>query len=159
HMLALSSERIPGGSLTPGERRSAMTADDSHTESEIHPWTRIIPDHPARADTPAYLAARDLMNKLVRTVSKFFYDSPDTVDDAGRRHYEDHHGGGLWLKDDDGWFLIRNMAGIEWSAQFCADPARVDELRQNAKRLYARFPEAAAELGIQALLDKPITTA
>ena len=33
------------------------------------------------------------------------------------------------------------------------------QLRQAAKRLYARFPDAATELGIQPLLDKPITTA
>src|SRR5712692_9397866 len=48
---------------------------------------------------------------------------------------------GLWLKDAAGWFLVRNLCGIEWSAQFCADPAKVDQLRQAAKRLYARFPE------------------
>jgi len=131
---------------------------DTHTESEDHPWTRLIPDHPKRRDTAAYVASRKLMNKIVRTISAFFYDAEDTVDGSGRRRYEDHHGGGLWLKDEDGWFLLRNLAGIEWSAQFCADPAKVDVLRDTARRLYARFPEAAAELGLQALLDKPIET-
>jgi Family of unknown function (DUF6424) len=131
----------------------------THTEAESHPWTRLIPDHPPRTDTPAYLAARKRMNDLVRTIKSFFYDAKDTVDAAGRRRYEDHHGGGLWLKDDQGWFLVRNLAGMEWSSQFCADPGKVDALRQTAQRLYARFPEAAAELGIQPLLDHPITTA
>ena len=53
----------------------------------------------------------------------------------GQPPFEDHHGGGLWLKDATGWFLVRNMAGMEWSSQFCADPAKVDLLRQNAQRL------------------------
>jgi hypothetical protein len=45
------------------------------------------------------------------------------------------------------------------ASQFCADPAKVDLIRQNAKRLYAAFPDAAQELGIQQLLDTPITDA
>jgi hypothetical protein len=65
----------------------------------------------------------------------------------------------LWLKDEDGWFIVRNVAGIEWSAQFCADPEKVDQLRQVARRLYARFPEAVEDLGIRELLDTPITDA
>jgi hypothetical protein len=130
-----------------------------HTEHGNHPWTRMIPHHPPRKDTPTFVASRKLMNRLVRTIKDFFYDTEQTVDAAGHRHYEDHHGGGLWLKDDQGWFMIRNMVGIEWSAQFCADPAKVDELRQIARRLYARFPEAAEELKIQPLLDRPIRTA
>ena len=68
------------------------------------------------------------MNEIAHGISPFFYGAPS---------YEDHHGGGLWLKDDDGWFLVRNVAGIEWSAQFCADPAKVDQLRITARRLYA----------------------
>jgi hypothetical protein len=31
--------------------------------------------------------------------------------------------------------------GIEWSAQFCADPAKVDGLRQYAARVVAGFPD------------------
>jgi hypothetical protein len=65
----------------------------------------------------------------------------------------------LWLKDAQGWFLVRNLVGMEWSSQFCADPAKVDLIRQNAKRLYAAFPGSAQELGIQPLLDTPITDA
>src|SRR6266540_4274247 len=149
---------------TRGTRSSSGTdsgsgPDDVHTESETHPWTRIIPNHPKRKDTPTYIASRDRMNKLVRTVSGFLYETKDAIDKAGHKHYEDHHGGGLWLKDEEGWFLVRNLCGVEWSAQFCADPAKVDALRQVAKRIYARFPEAVAELKIQPLLDKPIKTA
>jgi len=78
----------------------------------------------------------------------------------GSGPYEDHHGGSLWLKDARGWFMVRNLAGIEWSAQFCADPAKVDLLRQNAQRLYAMIaPEIAQELDPGGLLGTPITDA
>lgn len=122
----------------------------SHTEHEDHPWTIQIPDHPTRTDPPEYVASRKAMNAMAKSVSDLFYGPPP---------YQDHHGGGLWLKDADGWFVVRNVAGIEWSAQFCADPAKVDLLRQNARRLYAAFPEAVAELDIRALLDTPIVDA
>jgi hypothetical protein len=90
------------------------------------------------------------MNQMAKSVADLAY---------GSSPFQDHHGGGLWLKDVDGWFLVRNVAGIEWSAQFCADPAKVDRLRINARRLYAGFPEAVEELGIRELLDTPITDA
>ncbi|MEU8031430.1 DUF6424 family protein [Streptomyces sp. NPDC049099] len=121
-----------------------------HTESEKLGWTINIPGHEPRRDSPEYIASRKQMHQLVDTLNPPFY-GPEPV--------EDHHGGGLWLKDDDGWFMVRNLAGIEWSAQFCADPAKVDLLRQNARRLYARFPEAVEKLGIRELLDTPITDA
>lgn len=125
-------------------------ATGSHPEHESHAWTIEIPDHAPRADTPEYVKSRKRMNELAKALPGFMYgDAP----------YQDHHGGGLWLKDAQGWFLVRNLAGIEWSAQFCADPAKVDLLRLNAKRIYAAFPDAVAELGIQDLLDTPITDA
>lgn len=115
-----------------------------------YPYTRNIPAHPQREDSPEYRASRDQMNEIVGSIDGFFF---------GPGPFEDHHGGGLWLKDEGGWFLVRNMAGVEWSAQFCADPAKIDELRVNAKRLYAGFPDAVDELGIRELLDTPITDA
>jgi hypothetical protein len=131
-----------------------MPADDAattkHKEHEDHPWTIEIPDHAPRTDSAEYKASRKHMNQLAKALPAFLY---------GPAPYQDHHGGGLWLKDDAGWFLVRNLVGIEWSAQFCADPAKVDLLRQNARRLYAAFPEAVTELGIRTLLDTPITDA
>jgi hypothetical protein len=121
-----------------------------HTEREDEPWTINIPGHPVRSDSPEYVRSRQAMNDMATHVSGLIYGQPP---------YQDHHGGGLWLKDDQGWFLVRNLAGMEWSSQFCADPAKVDLLRQNARRLYAAFPGAAQELGIQQLLDTPITDA
>ena len=56
-----------------------------------------------------------------------------------------HHGGSLWLFDG-GWFMVLNVCGVEWSAQWSASPARVDLLRRNAQRLYARFPETLDEM-------------
>jgi len=115
-----------------------------------YPYTRNIPVHPPRSDSSEYRRSRDTMNELAATEDGFFF---------GPGPYEDHHGGGLWLKDDDGWFLVRNLVGIEWSAHVCADPAKVDRLRLNARRLYAAFPDAVDELGIRELLDEPITDA
>ncbi|MFI9722159.1 DUF6424 family protein [Streptomyces sp. NPDC052396] len=125
-------------------------ATQTHTESENLPWTIRVKDHPPRADSPEYVQSRKRLHELMATLDDPFY-GPEPI--------EDHHGGGLWLKDAQGWFMVRNLAGIEWSAQFCADPQRVDLLRQNARRLYAAFPDAVEELGIRELLDTPITDA
>jgi hypothetical protein len=91
------------------------------------------------------------MNEIAAEATGLVYGPPP---------FKDHHGGGLWLKDSQGWFLVRNLAGIEWSAQFCADPAKVDLLRQNAKRLYDLVaPEITQELDPGCLLDTPIQDA
>lgn len=143
-----------GAKTTPAE--PAVDAAGIHTEHEDQPWTINIPDHPARTDSPEYVKSRAWMNQTATNVSDkggFFYGPPP---------YQDHHGGGLWLLDEDGWFLVRNLAGMEWSSQFCAEPARVELLRQNAARLYKRFPEAATALAAVNggdVLNTPIATA
>jgi len=122
-----------------------------HSESEKDPWSINVADHPTRADSPEYVAARQKMNEIATGATGLIYGLPP---------YQDHHGGALWLKDDQGWFLVRNVAGIEWSAQFCAEPAKVDLLRQNAKRLYDLLqPQIKQELDPDGLLDTPITDA
>ncbi|HTW20599.1 MAG TPA: DUF6424 family protein [Mycobacteriales bacterium] len=127
-----------------------------HTESEDHPWTIDVGDHPEREDTPAYRASRAAMIKLVAQTQPWFFGDPP---------YQDHHGGGVWVKDDTGWLLLLGLAGIEWSAQFCADPAKVDLLRQYAARLCAGFPQTLpgyAALGYadaETLLTTPIVDA
>ena len=128
-----------------------------HTEHEDHPWTIEIPDHPKRADSPTYVASRKALAQITKEAQDFF---------LGSGPYQDHHGGGLWLKDDEGWFLVKNLAGIEWSQQFCADPAKVDKLRIFAKRLCRAFPKTVPALHAllkaaydpQELLDTPIKT-
>ena len=124
--------------------------DPVHTESEGHPWCINVPDHPQRADSPEYVWARSKMNEIAPATGLVYGQAP----------FQDHHGSALWLKDDQGWFLVRNLAGIEWSAQFCADPAKVDLLRQNAKRLYDLVgAEIKQELDPDGLLDTPIQDA
>ena len=81
-----------------------------HGESETHGWGINVPNHPTRADSPEYVAARNKMNQIAGQAAGMIY---------GQGPYEDHHGGALWLQDSQGWFLVRNQAGIEWSAQFC----------------------------------------
>jgi Family of unknown function (DUF6424) len=129
-----------------------MTGNEPvHTESESHPWTVDVPDHPARQDSPEYVASRQKMNQIAAQSAGLIY---------GPGPYQDHHGGALWLKDAQGWFMVRNLAGVEWSAQFCADPAKVDLLRQNAKRLYDLLaPEIKQELDPHGILDQPIQDA
>ena len=122
-----------------------------HSESETHSWNINVPDHPNRADSPEYVAARTKMNQIAAGTTGLVYGSPP---------FQDHHGSALWLQDAQGWFLVRNLAGIEWSAQFCADPAKVDLLRQNAKRLYDLLaPAIKQELDPGGLLDTPIQDA
>ena len=81
-----------------------------HGESETHGWGINVPNHPTRADSPEYVAARNKMNQIAGQAAGMIY---------GQGPYQDHHGGALWLQDSQGWFLVRNQAGIEWSAQFC----------------------------------------
>jgi hypothetical protein len=130
---------------------SAQSAGGDHTETETHGWTIDVPDHPGRTDSPEYVAARRKMNEIAGQAAGLIY---------GPGPFQDHHGGALWLKDAQGWFMVRNLAGVEWSAQWCADPVKVDVLRQNAKRLYDLLaPEIKQELDPDGLLDTPITDA
>jgi len=131
---------------------TSIEPESVHTESEGHPWSIDVPNHPQRADSPEYVAARQKMNAIATGATGLIYGQPP---------FQDHHGGALWLKDEQGWFLVRNLAGIEWSAQFCADPAKVDLLRENANRLYDLIASAEVkqELDPNGLLDTPIQDA
>src|ERR1700760_4750345 len=104
----------------------------THPEHEDFPWIIAVVDHPRRVDSPAYVRSRNLMRKLVGV-------APDWVLIGDT--YEDHHGGGVWVKDTAGWLCLQLPLGIEWAAQFCADPKKVDELRRYAARIIAAFPQ------------------
>ena len=151
-----SPQATPGaqaaGAQAAGPQTGGAQADGAdHTETETHGWTIDVPDHPGRQDSPEYVTARRQMNQIASQATGLIY---------GPGPFQDHHGGALWLKDAQGWFMVRNLAGVEWSAQFCADPSKVDLLRQNAKRLYDLLaPEIKQELDPDGLLDTPITTA
>lgn len=128
----------------------------THPESEDFPWMIAVVDHPDRSDSAAYRHSRALMQKLVQTTPDWMLAGED---------YQDHHGGSVWVKDDTGWMCLQLPLGIEWSAQFCADPAKVDRLRQYAARIVARFPdtllgyEALGYTDAQTVLETPITDA
>jgi len=127
------------------------TPDPTHTETETHTWSVNVPDHAQRSDSPEYVAAKNKMNEIAAQATGLLY---------GPGPFQDHHGSALWLQDSQGWFMVRNLAGIEWSAQFCADPQKVDLLRQNAKRLYDLVsPQIKQQLDPNGLLDTPITDA
>ncbi|AJC53446.1 hypothetical protein GZL_00842 [Streptomyces sp. 769] len=133
-----------------------QSAADTHTEHENHPWTISVADHPKRVDSQQYKDSRALMLKLVDTIDDWtFAPGP----------YQDHHGGGVWVKDQGGWICLFLPLGIEWSAQFCADPAKVDQIRLLAARVIAAFPDTLpgyAEFGYQdgeRLLNTRIETA
>jgi uncharacterized protein DUF6424 len=135
----------------PNTQPDDQASGADHTETETHGWTIDVPDHPTRQDSPEYVAARQKMNEIAGQSAGLIY---------GPGPFQDHHGGALWLKDGQGWFMVRNCAGVEWSAQWCADPKKVDLLRQNAKRLYDLLaPEVKQELDPGGLLDTPIQDA
>ena len=84
-----------------------------------------IEGHAAREDSREFRAARAALQKIIATLEPNPYgDGP----------IQAHHGGSIWLYDGRSWRMVANWAGIEWSVQFCCDPARVDALRQTEAR-------------------------
>jgi len=128
-----------------------------HVEQEDDPWGINIPDHPARTESADFRQAKNL--------AKAISGQGEGIDFWGPEGIQMHHGGSLYVKDDNGWFIVKNIAGVEWSAQFCADPAKIELLRQNAVRVYAAFPQSIpgmVALGYAAaaeILGTPITDA
>jgi hypothetical protein len=96
-----------------------------------------VEGHSSRTDSTEFVHARAAVHKIVATLNPNPY---------GPVPIEAHHAGSIWLYDGTNWRLVLNWAGIEWSAQFCADPAKVDALRQNAEAITAAFPETIPEL-------------
>lgn len=115
-------------------------------------------DHPKRTDSKWFTAAKSTAKKILGTLG-------DRTLPYGPGPWEMHHGGSLWVHGDDGWRMYLARAGIEWSMQFCADPAKVDRLRQDALALVQAFPTtlpALTELGYQEateILSTPIKDA
>jgi hypothetical protein len=128
------------------------------TEQEDHPWEIQLVKHPERTESAQFRAAKEVANKILQ-------EPGATEPPYGPGPYEMHHGGSLWVKTGGGWRMYRARVGIEWSMQFCADPAKVDRLRQEAADLLAAFPDtlpALEALGYKRarkLLETPITDA
>jgi len=127
----------------------------THPEKEDFPWTIAVVDHPPRTDSPAYIKSRKLMNALAKTLDDWPFEPAP---------YQDHHGGSVWVKDATGWLCLQVSLGIEWSAQFCADPKKVDRLRLQAQRVVNAFPDThpgykkAGYHDAETLLSTAITT-
>ena len=96
-----------------------------------------VEGHAARTESTEFKHARAALQKIMRTID---------ANEFGPGPFEAHHGGSIWVKADDGWRLMLNWAGIEWSAQFCCDPARVERLRQNAAAITRGFPQTLPAL-------------
>jgi Family of unknown function (DUF6424) len=139
-------------------RSAPLALQGQHTEGEADPWKINVPDHAKRKESSDFAAAKSLAHKILATLGLDgqFY---------GTAVIQMHHGGSLWLFDDAGWFMVQNQAGIEWSAQFCADPKKVEQLRLNAKRVYDGFPATLPEMASlgykqgEAILNTPIVSA
>lgn len=125
------------------------------TRPEKYPWSVYVVDHPQRAESPWFAAAKRVARKILAE------QAADTLP-YGPGPWEMHHGGSLWVRSAGSWRMYLARAGIEWSMQFCADPAKVDRLRQDALTLVHAFPEtlpALAALGYEeadAILNEPI---
>lgn len=111
----------------------------THTEHEDDNWTINIGDHPERSDSPMYHRSRKHMIDAVKAAQPWLFGPPP---------YQDHHGGGVWVYPGAVSSVTVTATpqlyllplGIEWSAQFCADPAKVDGIRKLAEQLVEAFP-------------------
>ena len=139
-----------------------VPAHGTHTEHEDHAWQVEIPDHPGRTESADFRHAKEAVHKILAAVRGRGTASLITGL-AGPGGIQAHHAGSLWVFSSGEWFLLLNVAGVEWSAQWSADPAKVDALRVNAQRLYERFPETLDEFGrlgygeAREILGTPIT--
>jgi hypothetical protein len=136
-----------------------MTSETVHkTPTEKHPWSVYVKDHPKRAESKWFNAAKRTTKKILGTLAG------DNCP-YGPGPWEMHHGGSLWVHAEDGWRMYRARAGIEWSMQFCADPVKVDRLRRDAQALVSAFPgtlDALVTLGYpeaEDILSTPIKDA
>ncbi|MFI0805780.1 DUF6424 family protein [Streptomyces echinatus] len=148
---------------TVATARMPDTVKPGGIESENHPWRIRLVEHPKRFESSFFKAAKRTARKILDSLDDA--DLPYGPRPTGSEHWEMHHGGSLWVMTRSGWRMYRARVGIEWSMQFCADPARVDRLRQDAAELVAGFPEtldALADLGYEEageLLRTPIEDA
>ncbi|MGW0283216.1 DUF6424 family protein [Streptomyces sp. NPDC003236] len=168
-----SAPRAGGSAREAEPRRSAMGQPDIRLggiESENHPWKIRLVEHPKRFESSHFRAAKATARKILHVMDDA--DLPYGPRPLGAKEgpadserWEMHHGGSLWVKGARGWLMFRARVGIEWSMQFCADPAKVDRLRQDAAELVDAFPltlPALAELGYERaedLLRTPIEDA
>jgi hypothetical protein len=139
---AASPKKKPAGSPAPGSTAKAVGASGLHVVRAGEQIAENVEGHAARADSPEFVSARNALHKILAEVKQqtgkpFYY---------GDQPVQAHHGGSIWVHDGSNWRMYQNLAGIEWSGQFAADPQKVDVLRQNAKALVDRFPATLGKL-------------
>jgi hypothetical protein len=141
-----------------------------HYEKEGVVFKITLPDHEQRVDSDLYKVSRAVLQAITKQAGAQDFMYPLLKAPNFKDGYQDHHGGGMWVVDEQGWLFIKNLAGMEWSSQFCADPKKVDKLRAFAKRVYAKFPGSLEKIAaldeavggaaaLQKILDEPITGA
>jgi hypothetical protein len=130
------------GAIAPGSTAKAVGASGLHVVRAGQQILENVEGHAARADSPEFVSARNALHKILAEIKqqtgKAFYYGDTPV--------QAHHGGSIWVHDGSNWRMYQNLAGIEWSGQFAADPKKVDILRQNAKALVDHFPATLGKL-------------
>lgn len=152
-------QRNPARIREVREMTSGTSVAAAHkTPPEDYPWSVFVVDHPRRAESRWFAAAK-------RVARKILADQATDTAPYGPGPWEMHHGGSLWVCSAGSWRMYLARAGIEWSMQFCADPAKVERLRQDSLALVHAFPDtlpALAGLGYEeadAILSEPIKDA
>lgn len=139
------------GGLDVAERRQKLAGALIGPEAQLTPSALL-----SRISAPETDQAGDLWPKLLALDPKA---GPGTAE-----HWRCITGA-VWVKGAGGWRMYRARVCVEWSMQFCANPARVDRLRLEAAELVDAFPRtlpALAKLGYgeaEALLLTPIKDA
>lgn len=129
-----------------------------HVQSESNPWQVYLEDHAPRRSSHWFTAAKRTAARILATMGEDTYP-------YGPGPWEMHHGGSLWVLAQGRWRVFRARAGIEWSIQFCADPAKVERLRQDAQALVSAFPDTVPALrtlgysDVDEVLTTPVTDA
>ncbi|MDH6222404.1 DUF6424 family protein [Streptomyces pseudovenezuelae] len=141
-------------------RRTPVVIEDGGTFSGNHPWKIRLVKHGPRDESANFRAAKTTAKKILQEMA-----TAGTTLPYGPPPFEMHHGGSLWVRAADGWRMYRARVGIEWSMQFCADPAKIDRLRREAADLVDAFPFTLPALDAMGykraarLLRTPITDA
>jgi len=108
-------------------------------------------DHPPRTDSPTYVAARKVLMNSRKGGCVVCGGTPDMSHPelepiADSHGLEDHHGGGIYVKDV---LVALNLFGTEWSLGFSADPKIVAKMVANLNIVLTALGEPT--------YDKPIT--
>jgi hypothetical protein len=156
---AAPRKKAAGGPPQPGSTATTVGISGLHVVRAGEQIAENVEGHAARADSPEFVASRTALHAILAAVkqqsgSAFYY---------GDGQIQAHHGGSIWVHDGTSWRMYQNLAGIEWSGQFAADPKKVDHLRLNAKALVDAFPQTIPKLkalgynDAEKVLSTPIT--